>query len=654
MKKNNFPQFKGKFSADYKEKLYNYFVNEIGINDTKIYEAYNMAFDGHQGQMRKAEKNMPYITHPVSVAIIVAKEMNLDKDCIIAALLHDVIEDTNYSAKDIKEKFGEKIETIVKGVTKITKKGGQNQPLETLKNMIMSFLREPEVILIKIADRLHNMRTMDNMPTEKQKAKSEENLNIYSPLAYSAGLYEIKKELEDLSFQYLYPMEYQWIKKRIDELKKQTASYYTKLKKKLQTFITENINVPFEIKYEYKSYYSTYKKLRKKRIENPHYDIKNIHNYRAIRIIFDTTEIENVVDIFLQQNKKQKILEIINKKDWITNPKDNGFKAMVLDCQVNHHTIEIQLISKKDEIIANKGLYHLKNLSILQNKFDKEILKEEFLTKEICQNFYQIINPNIISVFTPKDDIIRLPKGATVLDFAYYIHEEIGHNALGAIIDEEYTKGISYELKNGEKVKIITSKYLQVNEKWLKIAKTSRAKRAIRKIIKKSEKISKKISPDLSKNEPLIITKNIDYKTAPCCNVIPYEKAIAVQDELGLIFIHREKCPEVQHYKKQVPVVWQDPQEDKHYATINIKGVDKPGTIKEISHIITEKHKVNMKKFFMFATEGGFEGYIEMEVMNIDTLNQIIKELAQNEYITIVKRLIKFNWNKLLKNTTKY
>ncbi len=652
---NNLPKFKGEFDTQYKEKLFKYLVNQLPksekIDLNKIKQAYDIAFDAHKGILRKTEP-IPYITHPVEVSLIVANEMGQGEDTIISALLHDVIEDSEYTYAEIEEIFGKKIAEIVDGVTKITKRGGTDPKIATIEKFIKKSVKQPEVILVKIADRLHNMRTMEKMPAEKQKIKSYENLKIYAPLAFGIGLYDIKKELEDLSFKYLYPERYNAVKEIVDKINRSLSVKFAYIKKILTPFL-DSLNVKYDFVVEKKSYYNITEKFFKLQVKNKIERLEEIHNTQSLRIILHTEKITEFADKITDFIRNHEAFRIRRVKDWLKRPKDNGFRALVLDIFHKDKLIELQIITDKDHLISHKG--YIDALWQVKNKLSANIDKEES-AEILIQRLNSIINPTKIYVYTPQGHEKALPRGATVLDFAYLIHEEIGNHCLGATINDERTYGRNYELRNGEKVKILTSEKIHPEESWLQIVKTSKARKYIKKYLRKVSE-GQDIQPFKEiTSDTLVVDSTFKYKPAKCCQVLVDEEAIAIQELSGILHLHRADCPVAKKEiktKKWAKVIWQIDEKNhpvKHRIYLFLQGIDKMGLAQELTKIISQKMHFNMKKFIMFADKGGFEGVLEIEILRKKYLENLINELSQIEGLVKIERI---NHNKYEKITKK-
>ncbi len=626
MKRFGKPKYKGQLTIEYQEDLFRYLLSNLNLNldDNQILilrKAYNTAFEAHRDQFRKVSKE-PYIIHPVEVALIVANEMGLDFIAVIAALLHDVLEDSDlYDYEYIKKEFGEAVALTVEGVTKMTRVGGKarpdvndkkiNEKLATFKKLILSISKEYRVILIKIADRLHNMRTMAGMPVEKQKAKSAENLYIYAKFAEAIGMFDIKNEMEDLSFQYLFPEEYQRIKKEVEAIEPYRDQFLEKLKTDIFSILSSETNYIFSIKRIKNSYYSLWEKLN----ANPGLSVAQIYNHESLRIIVNTEDRnlrEVVFNIFVKITDHFP-MRANSLRDWIRNPKSNGFRALVLDIIYRHEDTakvlpqlaEIQIMSKEDDIIAHKGA----NFERLKQSIGT-ISEDESITEFINRILNQL-NTDFIYVFTPAGEIHKLPKNATVIDFAFKIHTDLGLHCLGAKIQGVGAKPPTYKLNSGDMVEVLHSENKEPEYQWLKVVVTDKARRELINYFKRKQLDIKETETSLTEekdvnklkinpNLPFVVKPGVDFKIANCCKPIPGDEAVAVEDENGKIIIHRADCKDLAFHANISPsgiaqVEWRI---KEIYYDISISAMDRRGLLKDMVNII-DSMKLNLTQVQM-------------------------------------------------------
>ncbi|WP_291256806.1 bifunctional (p)ppGpp synthetase/guanosine-3',5'-bis(diphosphate) 3'-pyrophosphohydrolase [Fusobacterium sp.] len=459
--------------------------NDLKVDVEKIKLAFFFAEESHEGQYRKSGED--YIMHPVEVTKILI-DMKMDTDTIVAGILHDIVEDTLITLADIKYNFGDTVATLVDGVTKLkTLPNGTKKQDENIRKMILAMAQNLRVIIIKLADRLHNMRTMKYMKPEKQISISQETLDIYAPLAHRLGIAKIKWELEDLALRYLKPTEYMNIKSLIDSKKKEREEYIQEFIEKIVTLLHET-GIKGSVKGRFKHFYSIYKKMYEK-----HKEFDDIYDLMGVRIIVDTEgECYNTLGVIHSHFKP-----VPGRfKDYIAVPKSNNYQSI-------HTTIvgpqgkfiEIQIRTEEMDKVAEEGIAAhwsykehtkvtksdqvygwLRNILELQNEAETAQEFIDSVTKDIMNE--------TVFVFSPKGDITELPHGATPLDFAFAVHTQIGCKCVGAKVNGKIVT-LDYKLQNGDRVEIITSKNSKGPSKdWLDIVVTHGAKSKIKKVLK--------------------------------------------------------------------------------------------------------------------------------------------------------------------------
>ncbi|MDA8596155.1 bifunctional (p)ppGpp synthetase/guanosine-3',5'-bis(diphosphate) 3'-pyrophosphohydrolase [Flavobacteriaceae bacterium] len=461
-----------------------------------IRSAFDLAVEAHSDQRRKSGE--PYIFHPIAVAKIVAYEIGLGATSIASALLHDVVEDTHFSHEDIKKQFGERVSLIVRGLTKISrlsKEQDESIQAENFRKMLLTLNEDVRVILIKIADRLHNMQTMDAMPAHKQLKISSETLYIYAPLAHRLGLYNIKTELEDLGLKYTEPDVYYDILNSIKESKEEQEAYIASFTAKIQQSLDDQ-GFKYTIKGRSKSIYSIRRKILKQGVT-----FDEVYDKFAIRIIYNSSEKEEKFDAW-------KIYSIVTDhykpnpsrlRDWISQPKSTGYEALHTTVMgPNGNWVEVQIRSEKMDEIAEKGYaahFKYKQGSVDENGLEswlnrlKETLENPNVNAvDFVKNFKLNLYSKEIFVFTPNGEIKALPKGASALDFAFSIHTDIGLKCRGAKVNGKLVT-IDYELNSGDQVEIITASTKKPNSRWLDFVITSRARTKIKNALKEDEKL---------------------------------------------------------------------------------------------------------------------------------------------------------------------
>lgn len=468
----------------------------LSADDKKlIRKAFDVAVDAHKNQRRKSGE--AYIFHPIAVATIVASKIGLDATSIAAALLHDVIEDTTYSRDDLEQLFGDTIAKIVEGLTKISNLSAEKNislQAENFRKMLLTLNDDVRVILIKIADRLHNMQTLDTMPEDKQLKIASETLYIYAPLAHRIGLYNIKTELEDLSLKYTEPEAYRDILSKIEESKEEQDAYIQSFSAIIQEHLNrEHLN--YQIKGRSKSIHSIHRKM-----QTQHVAYEDVYDKFAIRIIYKS---DNANEKFLAW----KIYSIVTDhfkpnptrmRDWISAPKSTGYEALhitVMGPQTKW--VEVQIRSERMHEIAEKGYAaHFKYKHGIQkevgiddwlNRLRDALENAEMNAVDFVEEFKLNLFAKEIFVFTPTGDIRSLPKGATPLDFAFSIHSEIGVHTRGAKVNGKLVP-LSHQLHSGDHVEIITSEQAKPTVNWLDYATTARARAKIKSSLREEKK----------------------------------------------------------------------------------------------------------------------------------------------------------------------
>jgi len=460
-----------------------------------IRKAFDVAVDAHKNQRRKSGE--AYIFHPLAVAQIVASEIGLDATSIASALLHDVVEDTEYTLIDLEQMFGETVARIVDGLTKISnlkKDRDVSLQAENFRKMLLTINEDPRVIIIKIADRLHNMQTMDSMRPDKQVKISSETLYIYAPLAHRMGLYNIKTELEDLSLKYTEPDVFNDIKEKIKESKEEQDQYINDFKKVIEDSLdSEGLN--YEIKGRPKSIYSIRRKILSQGVT-----FDEVYDKFAIRIIYNS-------DAANEKFLAWKIYSIVTDnfrpnptrlRDWISSPKSTGYEALHITVMgLKGRWVEIQIRSNRMNEIAEKGYaahYKYKEgntgestLDEWINRLQEALENPEQSAVDFVENFKLNLYNKEIFVFTPQGDLKSLPKGATPLDFSFSVHTEVGLKTRGARVNGKLVP-LSQELKSGDQVEIITSESAHPTNSWLDYATTARARAKIKSSLKDEKK----------------------------------------------------------------------------------------------------------------------------------------------------------------------
>jgi GTP pyrophosphokinase len=459
-----------------------------------VRSAFEIAIEAHKTMRRKSGE--PYIFHPLAVAMICIEEIGLGVRSTICALLHDTVEDTDITLEDIQREFGQEITKIIDGLTKISHVVDNNttQQAENFRKILLTLTDDPRVILIKLADRLHNMRTLDSMKREKQLKISSETVYVYAPLAHRMGFYSIKTEMEDLSMKYLEPEIYRQIARKLSDTRRERSRYINEFLKPVKERL-DKAGYDYEIFGRPKSIHSIWSKMKKKNVA-----FEEVYDLFAIRVIVDTSS---------EQEKEAcwKMYSVITDmyspspdrlRDWLSNPKSNGYEALhttVMGPQGKW--VEIQIRSKRMNEIAEKGLaahWKYKEGGGDDDRFDKwftqikEVLGNDDISSiDFLQDFKTSFLAEEIYVYTPKGDVKMLPVGSSALDFAFSIHSAIGSKCIGAKVNHKLVP-ISYKLRSGDQVEIITSNKQKPSEDWVALVVTAKAKNKIKDSLREEKR----------------------------------------------------------------------------------------------------------------------------------------------------------------------
>lgn len=693
-----------------------------------IRRAFDMALESHQNMRRKSGE--PYIYHPIAVAQIAAQEIGLGTTSIVCALLHDVVEDTDISLEDIEREFGKKVAKIIDGLTKISGVFDYNSSLqaENFRKMLLTLADDVRVILIKLADRLHNMRTMDFMPRDKQLKISSETIYLYAPLAHRLGLYALKSELEDLSMKYTEPETYRFIARKLNEKKNERENFVRDFITPINEILEEQ-GLLADLYGRPKSIHSIWTKMRKKNIP-----FEEVYDLFAIRIILDCKAENEKSDCW----KAYSIVTDLYRpnpdrlRDWISSPKANGYESLHTTVMgPRGQWVEVQIRTKRMNEIAEKGFAaHWKYKEpTADNGLDQWIQKvRELLNNpesnalDFLDDFKMNLFSDEIFIFTPKGALVQLPIDATALDFAFEIHTDIGTSCIGAKVNHKLVP-LSQKLQNGDQVEIITSSKQTPKEDWLNFVITAKAKSKIKSALKEEKRkiaedgkeiLERKLkslkitynSDNLHKlayyfklqstldlffnvakglidmkhlrefatsertveNRPekiepipfdsqfkklkgkesdiLLIGEDllkIDYKLSPCCNPIPGDSVFGFVTIGDGIKIHRANCPNAAKLMSNygyriVKAKWNSQKELAFLTGLRITGIDDVGLINNITTVISNDFKVNMRSITVDSDEGIFEGSIMVFVNDTEHLDNLIKELKQVKGVTSVSR----------------
>lgn len=648
-----------------------------------IEKAFNFAREAHDGVCRLSGE--PYIMHPLAVAQIVCSEIGLGSTSICAALLHDVVEDTDYTVEDIRNIFGPKIAQIVDGVTKIS--GGifgsqASAQAETFKKLLLTMSEDIRVILIKISDRLHNMRTLDSQLPDKQRKIAGETLYIYAPLANRLGLNRIKEELEDLSFKYEHPEEYSLIVSRISDrrahLNEMFADFTAPICKRL-----DETGLKYEVKARIKSPYSIWNKM-----QNKHVTFEEIYDILAARIIFDGDEVEQ--NEIAECWRIYAVASSIYKphperlRDWLSHPKANGYQA--LQCTLMSRTgqwVELQIRSRRMDDIAEHGFAaHWKYKEGGKTREDSENELEKWLStiKEILDDpqpntmdFLDAIKLNLyaseIFVVTPKGDFKTMPAGSTVLDFAFSVHTFLGTHCIGAKVNHHLVP-LSHKLESGDQVEVMTGRNQQITPDWLHLATTAKARTKIQAILRRRQRESEKngermLTEFLKANDMDASVLNIQ-RLYTFHNLHTREELFSSIASGSVVLgkadmrVLRNKSGR-RRWRKYIPFLKSDntgdvPQQsegngegdvapwlakdrDKYQAGLHIEGADRVGLLNHVTGILATGHGINISRLNMESKGERFLADIMMEVDDLDKLQEIMNDLKKIPSIDQVVRV---------------
>ena len=606
-----------------------------------ITKAFKFANQAHKGIKRRSGE--PYIMHPLAVAQIVCNEIGLGSTSICAALLHDVVEDTDYTVEDIENIFGPKIAQIVDGLTKIS--GGifgdrASAQAENFKKLLLTMSDDIRVILIKIADRLHNMRTLGSMLPNKQFKIAGETLYIYAPLANRLGLYKIKTELENLSFKYEHPEEYQ-------EIEEKLAATATERDKVFNDFTTpiraqlDKMGLKFRILARVKSIYSIWNKMQTK-----HVPFEEIYDLLAVRIIFEPRnadeELNDCFDIYVSISKIYKP-HPDRLRDWVSHPKANGYQALHVTLMGNNgQWIEVQIRSERMNDVAEQGFAaHWKYKDGGGSEDEGELDKWLRTIKEILDDpqpdaidFLDTIKLNLfaseIFVFTPKGEIKTMPQNSTALDFAFSLHTDIGSHCIGAKVNHKLVP-LSHKLQSGDQVEVLTSKSQRVQPEWEVFATTARARAKIAAILRKEQRNSQKegetLLNEFFKKEELRLDDLLIDKLVKAHNMKNRDEFLIAIGNKKIVLGDLDKNA----LKEKQGTNW------KKFLTFSFGGnKDNKEPIEEKP--LQEKEKINTKQILKLTEENIQKNYIMAECCHPIPGDDVLGYMDENDRIIIHKR----------------
>lgn len=604
-----------------------------------ITKAFNFANQAHKGIKRRSGE--PYIMHPIAVASIVCNEIGLGSTSICAALLHDVVEDTDYTVEDIENIFGTKIAQIVDGLTKIS--GGifgdrASAQAENFKKLLLTMSNDIRVILIKIADRLHNMRTLGSMLPNKQYKIAGETLYIYAPLANRLGLYKIKTELENLSFRYEHPEEYAEIEEKLNATAAERDKVFNEFTAPIRTQL-DKMGLKYRILARVKSIYSIWNKMQTK-----HVPFEEIYDLLAVRIIFEPRNIEEELndcfDIYVSISKIYKP-HPDRLRDWVSHPKANGYQALHVTLMGNNgQWIEVQIRSERMNDVAEQGFAaHWKYKDGGGGEDEGELEKWLRTIKEILDDpqpdaidFLDTIKLNLfaseIFVFTPKGELKTMPQNSTALDFAFSLHTDIGSHCIGAKVNHKLVP-LSHKLQSGDQVEILTSKSQRVQPQWEVFATTARARAKIAAILRKERKVNQKLGEEILneflKKEEVRPEEAVIEKLRKLHNFKNEEELLAAIGSKALVLGEADK----NELKEKLTSNW------KKYLTFSFGNTNKD---KPEEKEPQEKEKINPKQVLRLTEESLQKKYIMAECCHPIPGDDVLGYVDENDRIIIHKR----------------
>ena len=603
-----------------------------------ITKAFNFANQAHKGIKRRSGE--PYIMHPIAVASIVCNEIGLGSTSICAALLHDVVEDTDYTVEDIENIFGPKIAQIVDGLTKISSGifgDRASAQAENFKKLLLTMSNDIRVILIKIADRLHNMRTLGSMLPNKQYKIAGETLYIYAPLANRLGLYKIKTELENLSFKYEHPEEYAEIEEKLNATAAERDKVFNDFTAPIRTQL-DKMGLKYRILARVKSIYSIWNKMQTK-----HVPFEEIFDLLAVRIIFEPRNIEEELndcfDIYVSISKIYKP-HPDRLRDWVSHPKANGYQALHVTLMGNNgQWIEVQIRSERMNDVAEQGFAaHWKYKEGGGSEDEGELEKWLKTIKEILDDpqpdaidFLDTIKLNLfaseIFVFTPKGELKTMPQNSTALDFAFSLHTDIGSHCIGAKVNHKLVP-LSHKLQSGDQVEILTSKSQRVQPQWEVFATTARARAKIAAILRKERKANQKIGEEILneflKKEEIRPEEAVIEKLRRLHNAKNEEELLAAIGSKAIILGEADK----NELKEKQTSNW------KKYLTFSFGNNKEKQEEKEPQ----EKEKINPKQVLKLTEESLQKKYIMAECCHPIPGDDVLGYVDENDRIIIHKR----------------
>ena len=679
--------------AAFRELLHSYLESNHRKKVEIIQRAFNFAKEAHKGVRRRSGE--PYILHPIAVARIVVDDLGLGSTSICAALLHDVIEDSAYTREDIENAFGPKIADIVEGVTKIS--GGifgdkASLQAENFRKLLLSMSTDIRVILVKMADRLHNMRTLGSMRPEKQFKIAGETLYVYAPLAHRLGLSKIKYELEDLAFKYEHPQKYREIMEKVNETNEHREAIVEEFVAPVRKML-DSAGFKYEIKARVKSAYSIYKKMENKKIP-----FEEIYDVYAVRVIFEND------DEALEKIKCWQIYTFFTEghqihperlRDWISRPKANGYQALHLTAMgPEGKWIEVQIRSRKMDEIAELGYAAHWKYKTGEMSDETELDTWMNTIKDILAHpepsaidFLDTIKLNLFSseiyVFTPKGDLLTLPSGATVLDMAFAIHSQLGLHCIAGKISHKLVP-LSHKLQSGDQVELITSNSTNPTPEWIDYCHTAKAKNRIRTYLRKAQEVGiftpeeldqigtpsktidekrslvskllrnpfsskkkkgEKKSAPIDRKKVFILypdDKEPNYHIETCCSPLPGDDVLGFVNEDEEVVLHKVNCPIAMRLKsaygsRLVMTKWGG-SSSNFMSAIEIDGIDRRGILEEIVELVSSKYSINIRSMNISTRQEVFHCDLTFFVDTAETVDKLCDSLLHIKGVKFAKR----------------
>ncbi|MCH5228082.1 MAG: bifunctional (p)ppGpp synthetase/guanosine-3',5'-bis(diphosphate) 3'-pyrophosphohydrolase [Muribaculaceae bacterium] len=660
-----------------------------------IRRAYDFAKEAHKGTRRRSGE--PYILHPIAVARIVVEELGLGSTSICAALLHDVVEDSEYTREDIENAFGKRIADIVEGVTKIS--GGifgdkASVQAENFRKLLLSMSTDIRVILVKMADRLHNMRTLGSLRPEKQYKIAGETLYVYAPLAHRLGLSKIKYELEDLAFKYEHPQKYKEIIEKVNETEEHREAIVEEFVAPVRKML-DDAGFKYEIKARVKSAYSIYNKMETKKIP-----FEEIYDVYAVRVIFENDDdaLEKIkcwqIYTFFTEGHK---LHPERLRDWISIPKANGYRALHLTAMgPEGKWIEVQIRSRKMDDIAELGYAaHWKYKDGVREE-ETELDTWMNTIKDIlahpepnAMDFLDTIKLNLFSseiyVFTPKGDLLVLPSGATVLDMAFAIHSHLGLHCMAGKISHKLVP-LSHKLESGDQVEIITSETRTPTPEWMDFCHTAKAQSRIRTYLRKAqdveifspEELDRIGNPTQKREEKKSLVKKIlknpfsskkkekrkasahqpidrqkvfklypddkepNYHIESCCKPLPGDDVLGFVNEDEEVVLHKVSCPIAMRLKSSygsrlVMTEWGG-SSSRFLTSVAMDGIDRLGILEDIVNLISTRLMIDIRSMNISTRQDVFHCDMSFYVDSAETVTTLCEQLMHVKGVKFAQR----------------